>query len=61
MQDFSGKRFDVIYKQGTMEVYKIIVDKATGVNYLQITNGYAGGLTVLLDRDGKPVITPIQY
>lgn len=61
MQGFSGKRFDVIYKQGTMEVYKIIVDKATGVNYLQITNGYAGGLTVLLDRDGKPVITPTQY
>jgi hypothetical protein len=42
-----------------METYKVIVDKATGVNYLQITNGYAGGLTVLLDRDGKPIITPV--
>lgn len=59
MQEYPGKRFDVVYKQGTMETYKVIVDKATGVNYLQITNGYAGGLTVLLDRDGQPIITPV--
>ena len=37
---------------------QIIVDKVTGVNYLFVTSGYAGGLTVLLDRDGKPVISP---
>jgi hypothetical protein len=41
---------------------QIIVDKVTGVNYLFVTSGYAGGLTVLLDRDGKPVISalPLQ-
>lgn len=38
---------------------QIIVDRLTGVNYLFVQNGYAGGLTVLLDRNGKPVISPI--
>ena len=38
---------------------QIIVDKVTGVNYRFVTSGYAGGLTVLLDRDGKPVISPL--
>lgn len=37
----------------------IIVDKTTGVNYLWVTAGYAGGLTPLLDAHGNPVITPI--
>ena len=37
----------------------IFVDKMTGVNYLFVSSGYAGGLTVLLNRDGTPVITPI--
>lgn len=41
-----------------MEQYKVLVDKATGVNYLQITNDFEGGLTVLLDKDGKPIVTP---
>jgi hypothetical protein len=59
MQEYDGKRFEVIYKQGTMDVYKVIVDKVTGVNYLQSINGYAGGITVLLDREGKPIITPL--
>jgi hypothetical protein len=29
------------------------------VNYLFRQSGYAGGMTVLLDREGKPVITPV--
>ena len=37
----------------------ILVDKITGVNYLFVQNGYAGGLTPLLDREGKPIITSI--
>ena len=37
----------------------ILVDKKTGVNYLFVSSGYAGGLTVLLNRDGTPVVTPI--
>ena len=41
----------------------IYVDKQTGVNYLFSSYGYAGGLTVLLNRDGTPVVTPVpnQY
>jgi len=38
---------------------QIIVDRLTGVNYLFVQNGYAGGLTVLLDRNGNPVVSPI--
>ena len=37
----------------------ILVDKVTGVNYLFVSSGYAGGLTPLLDRDGKPIITSV--
>ncbi len=35
----------------------VIVDKETGVNYLWAQNGTAGGLTPLLDAEGKPIIT----
>ena len=37
----------------------ILVDKVTGVNYLFVSSGYAGGLTPLLDREGKPIITSV--
>lgn len=53
------ERFVNIYSQGTLSSVQILVDKETGVNYLFTTSGYAGGLTVLLNRDGTPVITPI--
>ena len=39
---------------------QIIVDKKTGVNYLFVQSGYAGGLTPLLNRDGTPVITTVS-
>jgi len=54
------QRFINTYKQGALANTKIIVDKETGVNYLFIVEGYAGGLTVLLDKEGKPVITPLH-
>lgn len=52
------KRFVKIYAQG-MGTTKVLVDTQTGVNYLFHADGYAGGLTVLLDRDGKPVISKL--
>lgn len=55
-----SNRFEKIYKQGTFEVMEIWVDKETGVNYLFRQSGYSGGLTPLLDRDGKPVITAVS-
>ena len=53
------KRFEKVYSQGAGNI-KIFVDKQTGVNYLFVNDGYAGGMTVLLDKDGKPVITPTE-
>jgi hypothetical protein len=38
----------------------ILVDRETGVNYLYVTYGQSGGLTPLLDREGRPIITPIR-
>ena len=38
---------------------EIWVDRETGVNYLFHQSGYGGGLTPLLDRDGKPVIITV--
>ena len=52
------KRFEKIYSQGMGNI-EIWVDKETGVNYLYHQSGYAGGMTVLLGRDGKPVITSV--
>ena len=52
------KRFETVHQESTMLTEKpIFVDKETGVNYLYIANGTGGGLTPLLDSDGKPVVT----
>ena len=53
------ERFEKIYSQGRLSSLEIWVDRETGVNYLFRQCGYSGGLTPLLDRDGKPVISPI--
>ena len=45
---------------GMSENYMAIyVDKKTGVNYLFSAYGNAGGMCVLVDRDGKPIISPL--
>ena len=54
-------RFEKIYtqKMGTVE---ILLDKETGVQYLICVNGYGGGVTPLLDKDGKPALyDPYQF
>jgi len=53
------QRFEKVYLQGMMDIMEIWVDKETGVNYVFRQSGYAGGMTPLLDREGKPVISPI--
>lgn len=53
-------RFEKVYTQGAVNVIEIWVDKDTGVNYLYHVSGYSGGLTPLLDREGKPVISPVE-
>ena len=52
-------RFEKVYTQGSLTSTEIWVDKETGVNYLFHASGYAGGMTPLLDREGRPVISPI--
>ena len=56
----SDDRFEKTYSQGKLNVAEIWVDKETGVNYFFHVGGYAGGLTPLLDSDGKPIITHLQ-
>ncbi len=55
-------RFEKVYSQGSdfNKYVEIFVDTQTGVNYLWCKSGYGAGLTVLLDKDGKPVITPTE-
>jgi hypothetical protein len=55
----SEKRFEKIHSDGAFSPMKIWVDKETGVNYLVYESGYACGMTPLLDREGKPIISPI--
>ena len=52
-------RFVRTLSEGGLTTSEIWVDTQTGVNYLFHCSGYAGGLTVLLDREGKPVISPL--
>ena len=59
LSKMAEKRFEKVYSQGALEGTEIWVDKETGVNYLYHFSGYTGGLTPLLDRDGKPVITTV--
>ena len=53
----NNDRFVKTYSQGVANITEIWVDKETGVNYVFHAAGYAGGLTPLLDKDGKPVIS----
>ena len=55
----NDKRFQRVYTQGVLSTMEIWVDRETGVNYLFYQSGQTGGLTVLLDREGKPVITSV--
>ena len=53
------KRFIKVWSDGAFGSNEIWVDRQTGVNYLFHNGGYGGGLTVLVDREGKPIITPV--
>lgn len=60
MKPKKDKRFIVKESQSgfSMSQY-VLVDKQTGVNYLYVASGYGGGLTVLVDAMGNPVVTPV--
>lgn len=51
-------RFEVVQQEGnslTSIQRTVLMDTATGVQYLFVQAGYSGGLCPLLDRDGKPL------
>ena len=50
--EISGGAFDGVQP-------RVLVDRLTGVNYLWAASGYAGGLTILVDAEGKPIVTPV--
>lgn len=55
------ERFKVVYKDGSelksARMRQILVDTETGVNYLIWKAGYTGGITPLLDSQGRVVVT----
>jgi len=51
------KRFVTILREGSGPDWRnIILDMQTGVQYLWVTEYYKGGLTVLVDKDGNPLL-----
>ncbi len=50
-------RFKKAYSQGVLDKVEIWIDTETGVHYVFRKDGYAGGFTPLLDKEGKPVVT----
>ena len=52
-------RFEKVYTQ-SVNTIEIGEDKETGVNYLYRSDVYGGGLTAMVDKDGKPIVTPVE-
>lgn len=57
-------RFVIVLKEGNSlkdeGLRQILVDKETGVNYLALKSGYGLGITPMLDKDGKSIVTEIE-
>ena len=49
----------ILDESGFVTANELWVDRQTGVNYLWVASGNAGGLTPLLDPNGHPVVTRI--
>lgn len=62
-----GNRFIKTHRQNDYDnggsVTEIWIDSETGVNYLYHygSSPYGSGLTVLVDRNGRPIVTPVEY
>lgn len=51
-------RFEVIHQEGnglTGPQIQVLMDRATGVQYLFVQSGYGGGLCPLVDKEGGPL------
>ena len=51
-----NKRFESDKSTGISDGTKIITDTETGVQYLYAWSGYSGGLTLLVDKNGNPIV-----
>lgn len=63
MKAKDSDRFIRIQKQGGgfSPCFEVWVDRITGVNYAVYGSGsYSGGMTVMVDSDGKPIITELD-
>ena len=52
-------RFQIVQQEGnglTSPQTMVLMDTVTGVQYLFVQAGYAGGLCPLVDKDGGPLI-----
>lgn len=54
------KRFKVIHEEGAVNIFRVIQDTVTGVNYLYTGYGQSGGITPLLDESGQVVVTVVE-
>lgn len=52
-EQIDSRRFLEINLDGPGRIY---VDKETRVQYLYFGNGYGGGVSVLVDSDGEPLL-----
>ena len=52
------ERFQIVHQEGnglTKPQCMVLMDTATGVQYLAWHDGYAGGLCPLVDKEGGPL------
>lgn len=55
----SEKRFEVVHEEKQLgEFTRVLRDTTTGVCYLYAWTMSGGGLTVLVNADGSPVVEP---
>ena len=52
----TGRFVKVLDESGLITCTEIWVDTQTGVQYLYPASGNSGGLTVLVDAEGKPLL-----
>lgn len=53
-----GRFIEDTFVNGVLSCYgTVLIDRTTGVNYLFVHKADCGGLTVLVDENGKPLVT----
>lgn len=56
-EETSDERFEVVYTSGSVGTQTaVFVDHDTNVMYMFVKSGYGGGLTVMMDETGKPLM-----